>query len=163
MKFIEPVIILLIKGKPNTEVRIMKVKEIMSTKIASLDSNDSIEKAAQLMKQYDVGSIPVCSQDKVIGIVTDRDIALRATADGGDVKQTVRDIMSSDPVVGSPDMDVHDAARTMSEKQIRRLPIVDHNSLIGIIALGDISLEPTLQDNAQEALKNISQPNHGSM
>jgi len=163
MKFIEPVIIPLIKGKPNTEVRIMKVKEIMSTKIASLDSNDSIEKAAQLMKQYDVGSIPVCSRDKVIGIVTDRDIALRATADGGDTKQTVRDIMSSDPVVGSPDMDVHDAARIMSEKQIRRLPIVDHNSLIGIVALGDISLEPTLQDNAQEALKNISQPNHGSM
>lgn len=142
----------------------MKVKDIMSTEIASVNSDDSIERAAQLMKQYDVGSIPVCSQEKIIGIVTDRDIALRATAQGQkSQQQTVRDIMSSNPVVGSPDMDVHDAARIMSEKQIRRLPIVDQNNLVGIVALGDISVEPDLQDNAEEALKNISKPNGGCM
>nr|WP_319488230.1 CBS domain-containing protein [uncultured Caproiciproducens sp.] len=137
----------------------MKVKDIMSKEIASLNSDDSIESAAQLMKRYDVGSIPVCSQEKVIGIVTDRDIALRSMAEGQNAKQQkVGDIMSSNPIVGSPDMDVHDAAKIMSEKQIRRLPIVDHNNLVGIVALGDISMEPTLQDNAEEALKNISQP-----
>lgn len=142
----------------------MKVKDIMSTEIASVNSDDSIERAAQLMKQYDVGSIPVCSQEKIIGIVTDRDIALRATAQGQkSQQQTVGDIMSSNPVVGSPDMDVYDAARIMSEKQIRRLPIVDQNNLIGIVALGDISVEPDLQDNAEEALKNISQPNNSRM
>ena len=147
-----------------SEVNIVKVKDIMSTEIASVNSDDSIERAAQLMKQYDVGSIPVCSQEKIIGIVTDRDIALRATAQGQkSQQQTVRDIMSSNPVVGSPDMDVHDAARIMSEKQIRRLPIVDQNNLVGIVALGDISVEPDLQDNAEEALKNISQPNGGRM
>ena len=137
----------------------MKVKDIMSKDIASLNSDDSIERAAQLMKQYDVGSIPVCSQEKVIGIVTDRDIALRSTAEGqSTTQQKVSEIMSSNPVVGSPEMDVHDAAKIMSEKQIRRLPIVENNSLVGIVALGDISIEPTLQDNAEEALKNISQP-----
>lgn len=142
----------------------MKVKDIMSTEIASVNSDDSIERAAQLMKQYDVGSIPVCSQEKIIGIVTDRDIALRATAQGQkSQQQTVGDIMSSNPVVGSPDMDVYDAARIMSEKQIRRLPIVDQNNLVGIVALGDISVEPDLQDNAEEALKNISQPNNSRM
>lgn len=142
----------------------MKVKDIMSTEIANVNSDDSIERAAQLMKQYDVGSIPVCSQEKIIGIVTDRDIALRATAQGQkSQQQTVGDIMSSNPVVGSPDMDVYDAARIMSEKQIRRLPIVDQNNLIGIVALGDISVEPDLQDNAEEALKNISQPNNSRM
>ncbi|MBW7573635.1 CBS domain-containing protein [Caproiciproducens faecalis] len=140
----------------------MKVKEIMSTDVASLNSDDSIEKAAQLMKQYDVGSIPVCNHEQIIGIVTDRDIALRATAHGQNSKETVRDIMSANPVVGSPDMDVHDAAKIMSEKQIRRLPIVDRNSLVGIVALGDISVQPTQQDNAEEALKNISQPRQGS-
>ncbi len=146
------------------EVNIVKVKDIMSTEIASVNSDDSIERAAQLMKQYDVGSIPVCSQEKIIGIVTDRDIALRATAQGQKLQQqTVRDIMSSNPVVGSPDMDVHDAAKIMSEKQIRRLPIVDQNNLVGIVALGDISVEPDLQDNAEEALKNISQPNGSRM
>jgi len=146
------------------EVNIVKVKDIMSRDIASLSSDDSIERAAQLMKQYDVGSIPVCSQEKIVGIVTDRDIALRATARGQkSQQQTVSDIMSSNPVVGSPDMDVHDAARIMSEKQIRRLPIVDQNNLVGIVALGDISVEPDLQDNAEEALKNISQPNDSRM
>lgn len=140
----------------------MKVKDIMTTEIASLNTDDTIERAAQLMKQYDVGSIPVCSQDKVIGIVTDRDIAIRCVASGQDTKQhKVQDIMTANPVVGNPEMNVHDAAKLMSDSQIRRLPIVDNNSLVGIVALGDISLEPQLQDNAEEALKNISQPGHG--
>lgn len=137
----------------------MKVKEIMSKDIASLNSEDTIERAAQMMKQYDVGSMPVCNKENIIGIVTDRDITLRCVATGQDVKQQkVCDIMTENPVVGSPDMNVHDAVRIMSEKQIRRLPIVENNSLVGIVALGDISLEPALQDNAEEALKNISQP-----
>ncbi len=137
----------------------MKVRDIMSKDIASVSSEDSIEKAAQLMKQYDVGSIPVCSRDKVIGIVTDRDIALRSVAAGQDTKsQKVSDIMTMDPAVGSPEMNVNDAARIMSERQIRRLPIVENNSLVGIVALGDISLEPALSDNAEETLKDISKP-----
>lgn len=135
----------------------MKVKDIMSRDIASLSSNDSVEKAAQLMKQYDVGSIPICSNNQVVGIVTDRDITIRSVAEHMDSKQQkVSDIMSSDPVVGNPEMNINDVAKLMSEQQIRRLPIVENNSLVGIVALGDISLEPTLQDNAEDALKNIS-------
>ncbi|XOQ47342.1 MAG: Hypoxic response protein 1 [Eubacteriales bacterium] len=142
----------------------MKVKEIMSKKVASLDSEDSVERAAQLMKQYDVGSIPVCSRNQVVGIVTDRDIAVRTIAEGKDSKQEkVSAIMSSNPVVGSPDMDVHDAAQIMSTNQIRRLPIVENNNLVGIVALGDISVEPELQDNAEQALHNISQPCESKM
>ena len=141
------------------EVIVMKVKEIMSKDVASLNTDDSVERAAQLMKQYDVGSIPVCRQKKVIGIVTDRDIAVRSIAVGGNTKQQkVQEIMSSDPAVGNPDMDVDEAAKVMSQKQIRRLPIVENNSLVGIVALGDISVKPELQDNAEEALKNISKP-----
>lgn len=151
-------------GQSIAEVSDLKVKEIMSKKIASLNSEDSVERAAQLMKQYDVGSIPVCRQNQVVGIVTDRDIAVRTIAEGRDSKQQkVSDIMSANPVVGNPDMDVHDAARIMSDQQIRRLPIVDNNSLVGIVALGDISVEPDLQDNAEQALKNISQPCESKM
>lgn len=135
----------------------MKLKEIMSTQIACVSQNDSIEKAAQLMKQYNVGSIPVCSQNNVVGIVTDRDIALRSVA-SGQFNQSIGEIMTKNPVTGTPDMDVHDAARIMGEKQIRRLPVVENNSLVGIVSLGDISVEPRLQDNAEQALKNISQP-----
>ena len=138
----------------------MKVKDIMSKEIASVKSDDSIASAARLMKQYNVGSIPVCSQDKIVGIITDRDIAVRSVAAGQDVsKQKVRDIMTTDPTVGSPEMNVNDAAQIMSDRQIRRLPIVENNSLVGIVALGDISLEPIYSDNAEEALKDISKPN----
>ena len=134
----------------------MLVKEIMSSDIVSLNASDTIERAAQLMKQHDIGSIPVCSNNRVVGIVTDRDITMRSTAEGNKSQQTVSDIMTANPVVGKPDMDIHDAAKLMSEKQIRRLPIVDNNTLVGMVSLGDISLEPGLQENAGKTLQNIS-------
>lgn len=137
----------------------MQLKEIMSKEIASLNSDDSIKKAAQLMKQYNIGSLPVCKQNSVVGIVTDRDIALRSVATGQNSnQQSVNEIMTANPVVATPDMDVHEAVKIMSEKQIRRLPVVENNSLVGFVSLGDISVEPKLQDNAEQALKNISQP-----
>ena len=137
----------------------MLVKDIMSNDIVSLNSEDSIERAAQMMKQFDVGSIPVCNQEKLVGMVTDRDITLRSVAVGENGnQQKISDVMTSNPVTGSPDMDVHDAAKIMSEQQIRRLPIIQNNNLVGIVSLGDISVEPNLQDNAEEALKNISEP-----
>ena len=137
----------------------MLVKDIMSKDTVSLNAEDSIERAAQLMKQFNVGSIPVCSQEKLVGIVTDRDITLKSVAAGLNAnQQKISDVMTSNPVTGSPDMDIHDAARIMSEQQIRRLPIIQNNNLVGIVSLGDISVEPNLQDNAEEALKNISEP-----
>lgn len=137
----------------------MKVRDIMSKDIACVRSDDTIERAAQLMKQYNVGSIPVCTDDKILGIVTDRDIAVRSTATGEDPgERRVGDIMTKEPVVGSPEMDVRDAAKLMSDRQIRRLPIVENNSLIGIVALGDISLEPASRKSAGYALQNISEP-----
>ena len=142
----------------------MQVKEIMTKQIACVSADDTIEKAAQMMRQHNVGSIPVCESDKVIGIVTDRDITLRDVATGNDKqKQSVSTIMTSNPVVGSPDMDVKDAARVMSENQIRRLPIVDSGKLVGIVSLGDISTEPVLKSSAGEALNDISQPGKGRM
>lgn len=66
--------------------------------------------------------------------------------------------MTSNPVTGNPNMNIHDAAKIMSEQQIRRLPIIENNHLVGILSLGDISVEPSLQNNAEEALKNISEP-----
>ncbi|RDU24615.1 CBS domain-containing protein [Anaerosacchariphilus polymeriproducens] len=137
----------------------MIVKDIMSTDVAWVRSDDSVEKAAQLMKQHNVGSIPVCNQNSLVGIVTDRDIALRSVASDQDARQQqVSSVMSTDCTVGSPDMNVNDAAQMMSERQIRRLPIVENNNLVGIVALGDISLEPSSQSSAENALKNISKP-----
>jgi CBS domain-containing protein len=137
----------------------MKVKDIMSKTVANLNPEDTVDQAAHLMKEHNVGSIPVCSSEKVIGIITDRDITLRSVADGNNsTTQKIRDIMSSNPVLGNPEMDVTEAGRIMGEKQIRRLPIVENNKLVGIISLGDIAVEPNLQDKAGHILSNVSEP-----
>lgn len=137
----------------------MQVKDVMTKNVASVNADDSVERAAQLMKEHNVGSIPVCSGEKVIGIITDRDIALRCVSKGENCKQmNVRDVMTSNPVTGNPTMDVHDAARIMSERQVRRLPIVDNNNLVGMVALGDLAVEPKLTDDAGDALRDISTP-----
>ncbi|WP_138207798.1 CBS domain-containing protein [Haloimpatiens lingqiaonensis] len=137
----------------------MKVRDIMTREVATVNYEDTVERVAQLMQNHNVGSIPVCKGENVIGIVTDRDIALRAVAKGQNVmRQNVREIMSSNPVTISADSDVHEAARIMSERQIRRLPVVDGENLVGMLSIGDLAIEPKLSDNAGEALSNISEP-----
>lgn len=137
----------------------MKVKDIMTKNVASLNPEDTVEHAAQLMKEYNIGSLPVCNEEKVIGIITDRDIAIRSSAEGENVqKQTVRDIMTSNPVTIKSDVDVKDAARVMSERQIRRLPVVESNNLVGMLSLGDVSVESSSNETAGEALSSISEP-----
>ncbi len=137
----------------------MKVKDIMTKSVVSLNSNDTVQKAANIMSEHNIGSVPVCESNNVIGIITDRDIALRCVAEGKDCKnQPVRDIMSSNPATGTPDMDVKDASRIMSERQIRRLPIVENNNLVGVVSLGDIAVDPKLDSQAEQALSSISEP-----
>ena len=137
----------------------MKIKDIMTKSIASVNANDSVEQAAFLMKEHNIGSVPVCEGEKVIGIITDRDIALRSVAEGENFKkQAVRTIMTSNPVTGAPYMEVNAAAKLMSDKQIRRLPIIQNDALVGMVSLGDIAMEPNLETSAQDALKNISEP-----
>lgn len=137
----------------------MKISEIMTKDVISLSVDDTVEHAAELMKEHNIGSIPVNTEEKVVGIVTDRDIILRCVAEGKDIKmQKVRDIMTSNPVVGEENIDVNDAARIMSERQIRRLPIVSNDQLVGMVSLGDLAVEPKIQVEAGEALSEISTP-----
>jgi CBS domain-containing protein len=137
----------------------MEIKNIMTKTVATINAEDTVERAAQMMKEHNVGSIPVCRGEKVVGVITDRDIALRSTAEGQNVKQQkVKDIMTSNPVTGTPNMDVHEAARLMSERQIRRLPIVENDKVVGIVALGDLAVEPQFANEAESALSNISTP-----
>lgn len=137
----------------------MKISEIMTKDVISLSADDTAQHAAQLMKENNIGSIPVNTGQKIIGIVTDRDIILRCVAEGKDIKmQKVRDIMTSNPVIGDGNISVEDAARIMSERQIRRLPITSNNELVGMVSLGDLAVEPNLRENAGEALSEISVP-----
>jgi CBS domain-containing protein len=137
----------------------MKVKDIMTKDVATLNPDDTVERAAQLMKQYNIGAVPVCKGENCVGVITDRDIALRSVAQGENGRnQIVREVMTSNPVLINSETDIHDAARIMSERQIRRLPVVEGNNLVGIVSLGDLAVESILQDNAGEALSNISEP-----
>ena len=97
----------------------MRIRDIMTKDVATLRSDDTIERAARLMKQYDVGSIPVCTDDKIIGIITDRDIAVRSVAPGQVSEQRVGDVMSTNLVIGNPGYGCADAASIMSDRQIR--------------------------------------------
>ncbi|MFL0196090.1 CBS domain-containing protein [Clostridium sp. WILCCON 0269] len=138
----------------------MKVKNIMTKSVASLNPDDTVQKAAQVMQENNVGSIPVCQGGKVIGIITDRDISIRAEVTEGAGSKTVRDIMSSNPVTVSPDMDVQDVSRIMSERQIRRVPVVENNNIVGIVSLGDLAVNPKSNNQAGDALSSISQPSN---
>lgn len=136
----------------------MKVRDIMTTSVSTLTPDDTVTKAASIMKEQDIGSIPVCQGNNVVGIITDRDITLRSVASGvNSSSQTVRDVMSSNPVLGSPDMSLDEASKIMSQQQIRRLPIVENQHLVGVVALGDLATQPQSDEKAGHALTSISQ------
>lgn len=135
----------------------MKVREIMTTEVATAQPDSTLEEVASMMKSEDTGAIPVLDEDELVGIITDRDIVLRCIAEGRDATETnVEDILSEDLVTIEPDADVELAARLMSERQIRRLPVVEDGMLVGVISLGDIAVKEVDDEPASEALEGVS-------
>jgi len=137
----------------------MKVKDIMTKNVAYVNPMSTVVDAARLMQKHNVGSIPVCDQNGVIGIVTDRDIVVRNVAHGNNPQSTaVKDVMTSQVVTATPDMDVKDVSEIMAKQQVRRLPVVENNMLVGIVALGDVAADTRFDMEASEALSEISRP-----
>ncbi|MHB1393286.1 MAG: CBS domain-containing protein [Clostridia bacterium] len=134
----------------------MKVKQIMTTDVSTVAPNDTVTKAASLMGQLDVGSIPVIDNNRVVGIVTDRDIVLRGVAKGEGANQKISEVMTTEVKYATPDMDVHTVADIMAEYQVRRLPVVENDKLVGIVAIGDLAVENIFENEAGEALHTIS-------
>ncbi|MGG0197981.1 CBS domain-containing protein, partial [Bacillus licheniformis] len=114
----------------------MKLKDIMTTNAECCEPSAPIAEIAGKMRDYNVGSIPVCENGKLTGIVSDRDIVIRCVAEN-ETDAAARDIMSTQMVTGRPDMSAEEAGDLMAEHQIRRLPIVEDDRLVGIVALGD--------------------------
>jgi len=135
------------------------VREIMSQNVICVSSNQTVQEAAQLMSQHNIGSIPVVDNGQIRGIVTDRDITLRTTAEGMDGNTPVSEVMSTNLVSGDPNMSLQEAAQLMSQNQIRRLPVVENNQIVGIVALGDLAVNNQSNEQAGEALTNISKKN----
>src|SRR3954464_8965369 len=138
----------------------MLLKEIMTRDPGVVSPGETLEQAARIMEVLNVGPIPVCEGNRVVGMLTDRDITVRATAAGCDPKSTlVSDAMSHDVISCYEDQDVHDAAGLMKEKQIRRLLVLNRaNDLVGIVSLGDLATEAGDQGQPGEVLKKVSEP-----
>ena len=117
----------------------MQLRNIMTHDVHAIPPQMSLREAAREMKACDVGALPVCQNDKLVGMITDRDITVRSTAEGLDPwTAQVREAMTAEVICCSEDDDVADAARLMTEKHVRRLPVLDRNRrLVGIVSLCD--------------------------
>ena len=135
----------------------MKVSDVMTRDVHTVQPDQPVQEAASFMLSADAGSIPVTEGDRLIGMITDRDIAVRGIAKGNGPDTPVRELMTDDLVVVRIDDSIEDAASKMSQAQVRRLPVIDEDErLCGIVSLGDLSREA---DNAcaSEALTGVSQ------
>lgn len=134
-----------------------KVRDIMSIDLAHLSPDDNLFEAATMMRNENVGMVPVCEGGHLKGIITDRDIVTRAIAQKKPNSCQISEIMSDQLVYGTPDMSVDDAAQKMADAQIRRLPIVENDQLVGVVSLGDLAVRSPYQNEASEALSEISE------
>ena len=117
------------------------VRDLMTDKVCSIDADKPVEYAAKMMKDEDVGLAPIVEGDRLVGTLTDRDIAIRVVAEGRDPKSTtVREVASSDLVTVDPQQDLDEALRLMAQHQVRRLPVVEEDGrLVGIVAQADVA------------------------
>jgi CBS domain-containing protein len=139
----------------------MKVRALMTTEPVTVAPGATLGEVATLMKQEDCGAIPVVEAGRLVGIVTDRDIVIRGVAAGTDPKtQRVSTVMSADPVTVGPDDDVSDAEQVMADRQIRRLPVVEGDRLVGIIVTAQIARAEDKR-KVGETIKEISEPTSG--
>lgn len=140
----------------------MKIQDVMTRNPRCVTPEASVREAARIMKEEDVGIVPVTEGDdqRLIGVVTDRDLALRVVADGRDGETRVRDVMSSGKIATRrPDDDVDSAMDTMAAEQVRRIPVVDERgSLVGIVAQADIVLKAGNDKKAEHTIERISEP-----
>lgn len=137
------------------------IKDIMTPGVRCVAPDTTLSEAARLMGELDVGSLPICDNDRLAGMITDRDIAVRAVASGRDPKTTkVKDAMSEGVVFIFEDQDVEEAARLFEAKKIRRMPVLNRDKrLVGIISLGDLAVNASAGLGG-EALKEVSEPSH---
>jgi predicted transcriptional regulator len=139
----------------------MKVKEMMHKGVEWVAAETPVAMLARKMMQHDIGAIPVGDNDRLIGMVTDRDITVRAVANGKDIsKLTAKDVMTKGIVYCQDSEDVNDAVRIMESKKIRRLPVLDENKrMVGMLSLGDVS-HTASHEIAAEVMKAVS-AHHG--
>ena len=138
----------------------MQLKNIMTPDVEFVPPETTLTLAAQKMRALDIGPLPVCDGTRLVGMLTDRDITIRAVADGRDPNAiSVREVMTPEISYCFEDQDVKEAARVMEEQQIRRLPILSRDKqLVGIVSLGDLAVRTRDRQLAGEILEQVSEP-----
>ena len=136
------------------------IQDIMTPDVQTISPQESVRRAAQLMDELNVGSIPVCDGSRLLGMITDRDITVRATSAGkAPAECRVEEVMTAEVDWCYEDDSVADAAEKMQKRQVRRLPIVDRDKkLIGIVALGDLATDLDKPKKVAATLEKISEP-----
>jgi CBS domain-containing protein len=136
----------------------MKVSEVMTRDVRVTNPDETIRKAAKTMAKLDAGVLPVGENDQLIGMITDRDIAIRGIAEGKGPKAKVRDVMTNDVKYCFEDQEVEEVTRNMADIQVRRLPVLNRDKrLVGILSLGDVAVSSDGK-GAGDALRGISRP-----
>lgn len=138
----------------------MKIQDVMTRDPRCVTPEASAREAAQIMREEDVGIVPVVEGSRLVGLVTDRDLAVRVIADGRDGNTSVREVMSSQRIATCrPDEDLEQAMETMAREQVRRIPIVDERgALVGIVAQADVVRKAKDDRKAEETVERISEP-----
>ncbi|UUZ85796.1 CBS domain-containing protein [Paenibacillus sp. P26] len=133
------------------------LREIMTTDCQTVTLKDNVYEAAVKMKNEDTGFIPVVDGKKLIGVLTDRDLVIRGYADKREGSASIKEVMTDRVVSVPPETTVDEAARLMAKEQIRRLPVVENGDLVGIVSIGDLAVRDKFEDEAGEALSQISE------
>lgn len=139
----------------------MQVRDIMTKKVITANTNDTVLHVAKLMTQYNIGSVPIIeSGEKVIGMITDRDIVIAMAKYNRDPQNTLAENVMTSEVYGvKPDADLSQALALMKKKQIRRLPVLENDQLVGMISIGDVAIHSNNADmEVGDALTEISKP-----
>jgi CBS domain-containing protein len=146
------------RSSHGAEVQMQTIQDVMSHDVKSVSPDETVRHAAELMKQHDVGAMPVCDGNKLVGMITDRDITIRATAAGLAPSTRIGDVMSTDVRTCKANQTVDEVLAEMGDVQIRRVPVIDQasHSMVGIVSLGDMAVKA--KTATDKALGEISAP-----
>lgn len=135
----------------------MKIRDVMTPNPRTVSPDDTIQTAARIMQTEDTGAVPVVSNGRVLAVVTDRDIVVRVVAEGVPLSSPVRIIATQDVICATPEMSTREASVLMSEHQIRRLPVVENDRLVGIVSIGDLAVKEGRDSRIGDTLQSISE------
>lgn len=135
----------------------MKIRDVMTPNPRTVSPDDTVQAAAQVMQAEDTGVVPVVNNGRVLSVVTDRDIVVRVVAAGGSFASPVRDIATQGVVCATPEMSTREASDLMSEHQVRRLPVVENDLLVGVVSIGDIAVKEGKDSRTGDTLQSISE------